>query len=89
MKPVGRPKRARAGCGLQSVGLQLVGLSERYGEQSRWAERMLERTEELFEVWQLYKRGWIEQVALQQALIPVRQAMRELLERGVSYPYED
>lgn len=65
----------------------LVGLSERYGEQSRWAERMLERTEELFEVWHLYKRGWIDQVALQQALIPIRQAMRELLERGVSCPY--
>jgi transposase len=65
----------------------LVGLLARYADETRWAQRMLDRTEDLFFVWHAYKEGWYDQVALQQALIPVRLAMHELLVDGTTLPY--
>lgn len=65
----------------------LRGLLERYGAETRWAQPLLDLTDDLFLAWHLYQGGWIDQVALQQALIPVRLAMRDRLSAGVSSPY--
>jgi hypothetical protein len=48
---------------------------------------MLRQSEALFFAWHRYKEGWYDQVALQQALMPVRLAMQELLRAGVDSPY--
>jgi transposase len=48
---------------------------------------MLNQTEQLFFAWHAYTDGWCDQVALQQALMPVRLAMQELLGAGVRSPY--
>jgi transposase len=65
----------------------LRGLQERYGEETHWAQQLLDLSDELFLAWQLYKGGWIEQMALQQALIGVRLAMRDRLHQGVASPF--
>ena len=65
----------------------LLGLQECYADVSGWAERMLKQSEALFFVWHRYKEGWYDQVALQQALLPVRLALQELLRAGVDSPY--
>jgi transposase len=51
-------------------------------EESIWAQRMLWWSHELFAAWQAYQRGFYDQIALQQALIPVRLALQELLQIG-------
>jgi transposase len=48
---------------------------------------MLKQSEALFFAWHTYKEGWYDHLALQQALIPVRLAMQELLRAGVERPY--
>jgi len=65
----------------------LVGLLDRYAEETRWAQQMLDLADDLFLVWRLYKGGWIDQIGLQQALIPIRCAMRDHLVEGVANPY--
>jgi transposase len=65
----------------------LLGLQERYGDETRWAQQLLDLSDELFVAWHLYKDGWIEQVALQQALIEVRLAMAERLREGADSPW--
>jgi len=65
----------------------LLGLQERYADASGWAEQMLKQSEALFFAWRCYKEGWYDQVALQQALLPVRLAMQELLRAGVESPH--
>lgn len=65
----------------------LLGLQERYDDESGWAQQMLEQTEHLFFAWHAYKDGWYDQVALQQALLAVRLAMQERLRAGVSSPH--
>jgi transposase len=65
----------------------LQGLLERYSDESRWAQHLLDLSDDLFVAWHLYKAGWIEQVALQQALIPVRLAMRDKLQEGADSPH--
>jgi transposase len=65
----------------------LRGLRDYYAEETRWAQPLLDRTDDLFLMWHLYKGGWIDQVALQQALIPVRNTMRTQLMDGVGSPY--
>ena len=65
----------------------LLGLQERYADASGWPQLLLEQTDQLFFAWHAYKDGWFDQVALQQALIPVRLAMHELLTAGVSSRY--
>ncbi len=62
----------------------LLGLQERYEDESGWAAQMLKQSEALFFAWYAYKEGWYDQIALQQALIDVRLAMQELLRAGVS-----
>lgn len=65
----------------------LLGLLARYADETRWAQRMLDLSDDLFFAWHAYKEGWYDQVALQQALIPVRLAMHELLVEGSALPY--
>jgi transposase len=65
----------------------LLGLLERYGDETGWAQQMLKLTDELFFAWHMYKEGWFDQLALYQALIPVRLAMHEQLLVGVSSSY--
>ena len=65
----------------------LMGLAERYGAETRWAQHLLELADDLFLVWHLYKGGWLDRVDLQQALLPVRQAMQEGLRAGVDSPH--
>jgi transposase len=65
----------------------LLSLEERYGAETRWAGHVLKLSEDLFIAWHLYREGWIDQVGLQQALIPVRAALRERLSAGTSSGY--
>jgi transposase len=65
----------------------LLGLLTRYADDTRWAQRMLVLTDDLFFAWHAYKEGWYDQIALQQALIPVRLAMHALLREGTTLPY--
>jgi len=60
---------------------------ERYGDETRWAQHLLDLSDDLFLVWHLYKGGWIDQVALQQARIAVQLAMREKLQAGAASPW--
>jgi transposase len=53
------PDRQRQICWAHLVR-NLVGLLERYGEETRWAHEMLALTEDLFLAWRLYKGGWID-----------------------------
>jgi transposase len=65
----------------------LLGLQERYEDESGWAQQMLKQTDALLFAWHTYKEGWYDQVALQQALLPIRLAMQERLRAGISNPY--
>jgi transposase len=65
----------------------LLGLQERYIDESGWAQQMLSQTDALFFAWHAAKDGWFDQVALQQALMPVRLAMQELLRVGSGSRY--
>jgi transposase len=65
----------------------LLGLRERYEDENGWAERMLSLSDALFFAWRASKEGWYDQIALQQALIPVRLSMQERLRAGVSSRY--
>ncbi len=65
----------------------LLGLLERYAEETRWAQHLLDLADDLFLAWRLYKGGFLDQIALQQVLIPVRVAMRDRLTAGVTSPY--
>ena len=65
----------------------LRGLLDAYANETRWAQALLDLTDDLFIAWHLYKGGWVDQVALQQALIPIRIAMRTQLQNGVDSPY--
>jgi transposase len=60
----------------------LQGLLEQQHAESCWAQRMLEQARTLFIAWGWFRTGWFDRVALQQALIPVRTTLRELLEQG-------
>jgi hypothetical protein len=41
----------------------LLGLQERYADESGWAERMLSLSDALFFAWRAYKEGWYDQIA--------------------------
>lgn len=60
------------------------GLCAYGAEATRWAQQLLDLSDELFLAWHLYKGGWLDQVGLQMALLAVRQLMRLHLEDGVS-----
>jgi transposase len=80
------PNRQRQLCWSHLVR-NLLGLQERYADESGWAQQMLKQTDALFFAWHVYKDGWYDQIALHQALLPVRLAMQELLRAGVSSHY--
>lgn len=65
----------------------LRGLLDAYADETRWAQSLLDLSDDLFLVWHMYKGGWLDQVALQQALLPLRIAMRTQLMTGVDSPY--
>ena len=65
----------------------LVGLMERYAEETRWPQHLLDLVDDMFIAWHLYKEGWLDQVGLQQALIPVRLAMHERVMEGTTSSY--
>jgi transposase len=65
----------------------LRGLLDYYAEETRWAQPLLDLSDELFLAWHLYKGGWIDRVTLQQGLLPVRSAMRQQLPDGVGSAY--
>ncbi len=58
------------------------GLDDLYGAETCWAQEVLRVIDDLFLAWHLYKGGWLDQIQLQQALIPMRVALHELLVRG-------
>jgi transposase len=80
------PSRQRQLCWSHLIR-NLLGVQERYADASGWAEQMLTQSEALFFAWHCYKDGWYDQVALQQALLPVRLAMQDLLRAGVDSAY--
>jgi transposase len=80
------PNGQRQLCWSHLLG-NLLGLQERYADESGWAQQMLARTDQRFFAWHAQNDGWFDQVALQQALLPIRLAMHELLRVGVSSPY--
>jgi transposase len=58
------------------------GLVDAGHAESIWAQRMLSWSAELFATWHAYQSGFYDQIALQQALMPVRLALHDLLQRG-------
>ena len=66
----------------------LQGLVEYGHEEGEWAKEMLRWSAPLFEAWQGYTSGFYDQIALQQALVPVRLAIGELLRRGAASSWE-
>lgn len=65
----------------------LQGFLDHEHAESVWAQRMLEHGQQVFEVWRAYRNGFLDQVALQQALIEVRQALHEELVIGMTRPW--
>lgn len=65
----------------------LQGLLDQQHAESIWAQRLLKHGQQVFEVWRAYRNGFFDQVALQQALLPVRRALHELLVTGSSRPW--
>ena len=62
----------------------LQGLVDHQHTESIWAQRMLAWTRPLFEAWDADQSGLFDQIALQQALLPVRLALHELLRHGAA-----
>jgi transposase len=60
----------------------LRALADYQHPDSWWAERMLTQVDALFLAWHAYRTGLFDRVRLQQALLPIRRAMRELLTAG-------
>jgi transposase len=60
----------------------LRALADYQHPDSGWAERMLAQVDALFVAWHAYRTGLFDRAGLQQALIPVRLAMRKLLRQG-------
>jgi transposase len=60
----------------------LRALADYQHPDSDWAERMLAQVDALFVAWHAYRIGLFDRAGLQQALIPVRMAMRKLLTQG-------
>jgi transposase len=81
------PERQRQLCWAHILR-NLQGLVDHQHEQSIWAQRMLDWTRPLFAAWDTYRSGFFDQIALQQALMPVRLALRDLLMEGARRPWE-
>jgi hypothetical protein len=54
------------------VSRNLQGLVQQQHADSIWAQPMLDWTGPLFAAWRAYQSGLFDQIALQQALMPVR-----------------
>lgn len=65
----------------------LQGLVDHQHAESIWAERLLAHSQQIFVAWRAYKSGLFDQLALQQALLPVRMAIQELLRIGLHRPW--
>jgi transposase len=65
----------------------LQGLIDQQHAESIWAQRLLEWTRDIFTAWQAYRSGLYDQIALQQALLPVRLALHDLLLAGAQRPW--
>lgn len=75
------PLRQRQVCWAHLVR-NFQGLVDQQHAESWRAEGLLNQARALFAAWGYYRTGWFDRIALQQALIPVRTALRDLLERG-------
>lgn len=75
------PNRQRQLCWAHLIR-NLQGLVDHQHAESVWAHRMLNWTGALFAAWEAYTSGFFDQLALQQALMPVRLALRELVQQG-------
>jgi hypothetical protein len=91
--PRGKPKGAQPGLPDQQRPLlpedhldAIVPL--RPNEESAGAQRMLACVRPLFAAWEAYQIGVFDQIALQQALMPVRLALHELLRRGAASEWD-
>jgi transposase len=62
----------------------LQGLVDQQHAESIWAQRMLNWTEPLFAAWRAYQSELFDQIALQQALLPARLALHDLLRHGAA-----
>jgi transposase len=65
----------------------LQGLIDQQHAESIWAQRMLACTRDIFAAWHAYRSGLYDQIALQQALMPVRLALHDLLLIGTRKPW--
>jgi transposase len=77
------PDRQRQLCWAHVIR-NLQGLVDQQHADSIWAQRMLDWTPTLFLAWRAYQSGLFDQIALQQALLPVRLALHELLRHGAA-----
>ncbi|MBC8161708.1 MAG: IS66 family transposase [Roseiflexaceae bacterium] len=80
------PDRQRQVCWAHLVR-NVRALDERYGAETGWARAVLAQSDTLFFAWHLYRGGWLDRVGLQQALLPVRYGLRDLLETGTTSPH--
>lgn len=81
------PNRQRQLCWAHVIR-NLQGLVDHHHRESVWAGEMLRWTQPLFEAWRAYQCGVFDQVALQQALLPIRMALRDLFTLGAARPWE-
>jgi len=81
------PDRQRQLCWAHIIR-NLQGLADYQHAESHWARALLEWTQPLFDAWRAYQCGVFDQIALQQALLPVRVALRDLLMDGARRPWE-
>ncbi len=81
------PNRQRQLCWAHIIR-NLQGLLDYAHAESRWAGALLNWTRPLFDAYHAYQCGIFDQIALQQALLPVRLAMHELLLQGARAPWE-
>jgi len=65
----------------------LQGLVDHQHSESIWAQRMMMQSQQLFVAWRANRSGVFDQIALQQALLPLRLALHELLTVGVNRPW--
>jgi transposase len=76
------PNRQRQLCWAHLMR-NLQGLADQQHSESWLAKQMIEQAEQLWTAWHARRCGIYDQVALQQALLPVRLALRDLLASGL------
>jgi transposase len=81
------PDRQRQLCWAHLIR-NLRGLVDFQHADSIWAQRMLDWKPTVLAAWRAYQSGVFDQIALQQALIPVRLALHDLLRIGAASDWE-